>query len=93
MPDIRTRTRPDTQTVVWLALVLATVLTAVLGLEQATNGTTLVGIALLAIGFVKLRLVGIHFMELGSAPAVLRMLFEGYVVGVFTVLVVLYLAV
>lgn len=80
----------DRQLGVWGILMGATVATAVLGLEQA-GASTVVGTALLAIAFLKLRLVGIHFMELGTAPAGLRLAFEGYVVLVFTVLVALYL--
>ena len=81
----------DAQLTTWLVLITATALTAVLGLEQASSEAAVAGVALLVIGFVKLRLVGIHFMELGNAPVPLRLLFEGYVVVVFTVLVVLYL--
>jgi hypothetical protein len=46
--------------------------------------------AVLAVAFVKVRLIGIHFMELGTAPRVLRGLFEGYVVVVALALFALY---
>lgn len=84
-----TTRRPDAATVVWLVLLAATVLTAVVGLEQA-GASHAIGLVLLAIAFVKLRLVGIHFMELGTAPLALRLLFEGYVAVVFLVLATLY---
>lgn len=80
----------DRQLAAWAILMGATVVTAVLGLEQA-GASTIVGTALLAIAFLKLRLVGIHFMELATAPAGLRLAFEGYVVLVFGVLIALYL--
>ena len=82
----------DRFSVVWLGLVAATLLTALLGLEQhaASRG---VGVALMVIGFVKLRLVMIHFMELRDAPRGLRLAVEAYAGGVLAVLVVLYFAV
>lgn len=85
------RIRSDMPTKVWLVLLAATVLTAAVGLEQA-GASHVVGLTLLGIAFVKVRLVGIHFMELGTAPTPLRLLFEAYVVGVFAVLAVLYVA-
>jgi caa(3)-type oxidase subunit IV len=85
--------RADIQLTVWVVLVVATAMTAVLGLEQASAGTVAAGVALLGIAVVKARLVGIHFMELGNAPLPLRLLFEGYVALVGLVLVVLYLVV
>jgi len=81
--------RLDTATLVWLALLAATVLTAVVGLEQHDVATA-AGLTLLAVAFVKVRLVGIHFMELRTAPTALRALFETYVAGVFAVLALLY---
>ena len=87
------RVRGDTQVTIWFVLISATVATAVLGLEQAAGGAATVGVLLLAIAFTKIRLVGIHFMELGNAPRPLRLLFEVYVVVTFSVLVVLFLVV
>ena len=87
------RVRADTPVVVWFVLVSATAATAVLGLEQAAGGAEAIGVLLLAIAFVKIRLVGIHFMELGTAPRPLRLLFEGYVALTFTVLLVLFLVI
>lgn len=81
--------RADSQTVVWMVLLAATLLTAVVGLEQHGSARP-VGLLLLAVAFVKLRLVGLHFMELRTAPAPLRLLFEGYVAAVFLVLTVMY---
>lgn len=80
----------DRQTVVWLVLVLATALTATLGLEErgAAKG---VAIALIAIGVVKLRLVAMHFMEVRRAPLPLRLLIEAYAVAVFAALTGIYL--
>lgn len=84
------RTLADRQSAVWVLLVVATVLTAVLGLEQHGDSTA-VGLLLLAIAFVKIRLVALHFMEVREAPVALRALVEGYVVVTFVALVVIYL--
>jgi len=81
--------RPDAPTLVWLVLLAATALTAAVGLEQH-GAATAAGLVLLAVAFVKVRLVGIHFMELRTAPTALRALFETYVAGVFVVLALLY---
>jgi hypothetical protein len=82
--------RIDRQTAVWMLLVAATVLTAVLGLEQH-GGSTTVGLVLLAIAFVKIRLVALHFMEVREAPLALRLLVEAYVGGTLVTLVAIYL--
>lgn len=81
--------RVDRQTTVWMVLVAATVMTAVLGLEQH-GGSTAVGLVLLAIAFVKIRLVALHFMEVREAPLPLRLLVEGYAVVTFLVLATIY---
>jgi len=88
---VRQTRRIDTETGVWLMLLAATVLTAALGLEQA-GASHAVGLALLVIAFVKLRFVGLYFMELRTAPAPLRLAFEGYVAVAFLALAVLYVA-
>lgn len=84
------RVLADRQTAVWLVLVAATVLTAVVGLEQHGD-TTAVGLLLLAIAFVKIRLVALHFMEIRDAPLPLRILVESYVGVTFLALTVIYL--
>lgn len=84
------RVLSDRQTAVWMLLVAATVLTATVGLEQH-GGSTPVGLLLLAIAFVKSRLVALHFMEIRDAPVPLRILVEGYVAVTFVALVVIYL--
>jgi hypothetical protein len=80
----------DAQLVVWFVLMAATVLTATLGLEQG-EPSTVVGVVVILIGCVKLRLVLIHFMELGNAPVGLRLAAEGYSVSVLVALLGLYL--
>jgi Prokaryotic Cytochrome C oxidase subunit IV len=75
--------------VVWGVLVLATCMSLWLGADGGSSvraGTVVV----LAICFAKIRLVGIHFMELGGAPAAVRALFEAYVGVVAIALATLY---
>ena len=74
---------------VFAALVLATLSSWLLGIEGSTS--TLTGCAVVAIALVKVRLVGLHFMELRNAPAALRGAFEAYVALTGAVLLVLYL--
>lgn len=80
----------NAQLIVWFVILGATVLTAVLGLEQS-QPSTIVGVILIAIGCIKLHLITIHFMELGNAPLGLRLAAESYFVLVLTALTTLYL--
>jgi uncharacterized membrane protein len=71
---LRTRT-----TAVWLVLTLATLLSWSLGGHHTlgmSNSHALAGIAILLIAFVKIRFVGLYFMDLRGAPTVLRIIFE-----------------
>lgn len=81
----------DRQTRVWVVLLLATVMTAVLGWED-DGGQAAVALAILTIALVKVRLVAMHFMEARDAPAGLRWALEAYSAGVLVSLVALYLA-
>ncbi len=65
-------------TIVWAALVAATCV------------SWSVGAAALAIAFVKVRYIGLEFMELRGADAVLRGLFEAYVLVVGATLLALH---
>ncbi|MFE2419834.1 cytochrome C oxidase subunit IV family protein [Streptomyces hokutonensis] len=74
---------------VFPALVLATLSSWLLGIEGSTS--TAIGCAVVAIALIKVRLVGLHFMELRNAPAALRVAFEIYVAVTGTTLLTLYL--
>lgn len=69
---------------IWALLVAATVGSWTVGAGH--------GVALLVVAFVKVRLVGLYFMELRSAPVPLRILFEGWVVVTCSLLIGLYLS-
>jgi heme/copper-type cytochrome/quinol oxidase subunit 4 len=76
--------------IVWAALVVFTVLSFALGGEHLIDHQTLAAALVLGIGAVKVRLVGMHFMELRGAPVALRAAFEAYCAGLFVVLMGIY---
>ena len=80
---------PRRATVVFVALVLATCATWWLGTDHpfADVSVRLAGALAIAIAFVKVHLVGQDFMELRSAPLMLRAAFGAWnvVVGILCV--------
>ncbi|MCV7150806.1 cytochrome C oxidase subunit IV family protein [Mycolicibacterium pyrenivorans] len=76
-------------TVTWLLLVAATVLSWAIGAEHGTG--SMVAVVVLAIAAIKVRYVGLDFMELRHAPIPLRAAFECYCVGMWALLSGLYL--
>ena len=77
-------------TVVWAALMAATLVSWVLG-TAARGDVQAATAAALAIAFLKVRYVGLDFMEVRGAAAPLRAAFEGWVLVVGVVVVGLYL--
>ncbi len=77
---------------VWLVLVGATLASWSLGAEHWLSGPRAASLAILLVAFFKVRLVGLHFMELRSAPVGLRIAFEVWALAVCGVLVVLYVS-
>ena len=73
--------------VTWLILVAATIVSWAVGAEHGTGSA--VAVLVLAIAAVKVRLVGLDFMELRHAPLWLRLAFEGWTLVVCVALVVL----
>jgi heme/copper-type cytochrome/quinol oxidase subunit 4 len=76
---------------IWIVLILATITSWVLGTDHGINNHALASVAILLIAFIKVRLVGLYFMELREAPLVLRGLFEAYCVTVCAVVVFVFL--
>jgi len=76
---------------VFPALVVATLSSWLLGIEGHTS--TVIGCVVVVIALIKVRLVGLHFMELRNAPAVLRGAFEAYVLVTGAALLALHLSV
>jgi hypothetical protein len=82
-------------TAVWSLLIFATLLSAWLGTGHGLGAGadhTLATLAIIVVAFLKLRCVGLYFMELRHAPPALRAVFEGYVAVVCGVLIGLYLS-
>ncbi|MGD1257017.1 cytochrome C oxidase subunit IV family protein [Mycobacterium seoulense] len=73
----------------WLILIVATLISAALGADHGTGSVMVV--VVLAIAMIKVRLVGLDFTELRNAPVPLRLVFEGYCVGLWALLPGLYL--
>ena len=68
----------------WLLLIAATITSFLLGTDHGA-GTEL-AVAILGIAAVKVRLVGLDFMELRRAPVALRTAFELYCLTLWAVL-------
>ncbi|WP_182379347.1 cytochrome C oxidase subunit IV family protein [Nocardioides sp. WS12] len=64
-------------TVVWVFLILATVLSWALGTDHGfVDDHTTASTIIMVVAFVKVRFVGLYFMELNHAPLALRLLLE-----------------
>jgi hypothetical protein len=72
----------------WLVLIAATTVSYALGADHGTG--SLMAVMVLAIAAIKVRLVGLDFMELRNAPVPLRIAFEGYCVALWALLSGLY---
>jgi Prokaryotic Cytochrome C oxidase subunit IV len=73
----------------WLVLIAATLLSYALGAEHGVGST--VAVVVLGIAAIKVRLIGLDFMELRGAPMPLRAAFESYCLALWAVLSGLYL--
>lgn len=79
---------------IWLLLMIATGLSWWLGTGRGvveTSGNPTAWAGLMLIAFVKVRWILLDFMELRTAPLVLRLLFEAWVVAVCGTIIVNYL--
>jgi caa(3)-type oxidase subunit IV len=80
-------------TVVWVALMALTFASFIVGIEQGTGVASAAAVVLIGVALFKVRLIGIHFMDLRIAPRPLRLIFEGYVLAVLIALVTIDLVV
>jgi hypothetical protein len=69
-------------TVVWFVLIAATMVSWYLGTDHALDDATLAGSLILLVAFIKIRFVGLYFMELRHAPIPLRIVFECWCLAV-----------
>jgi Prokaryotic Cytochrome C oxidase subunit IV len=76
-------------TLVWVVLLALTFGSFLVGIEQSADFAGAAAIVIIGIALLKVRLIGLHFMDVRIAPTALRVLFEGYVLVVFAALVVL----
>lgn len=74
---------------VWAILVVATLVSWAVGSEHGTGSA--IAVVVLGVATVKVRFVGLDFMELRRAPLVLRAAFECYCVALWCVLTGMYL--
>ncbi|NMO91683.1 cytochrome C oxidase subunit IV family protein [Actinomycetospora sp. TBRC 11914] len=80
----------DRLALVWAGLVIATIVSVLVGHDHAALGQA-GAVIVLVIALVKARYVGLEFMELRTAPRVLRGLFEAWCLVVAAMVVVLFL--
>ena len=76
---------------IWLLLVAATVFS--LGLVEEfnlANPSRYVGVVVITIAFIKVRFIGLDFMELRNAPIPLRLAFEGWLLTIAGTLMTLF---
>jgi heme/copper-type cytochrome/quinol oxidase subunit 4 len=83
---IRTRA-----TIVWLGLIAATLVSWTIGTSDGLHAQLATTVILL-VAFIKVRFIGMYFMELRAAPWRLRGIFETYCVVVAATLITMYLA-
>jgi hypothetical protein len=76
-------------TLVWLVLVVVTLLSWALGADHGVG--SIVAVVVIGLAVVKVRFVGLDFMELRTAPVMLRALFEAYCIMLWMVLAGMYL--
>jgi Prokaryotic Cytochrome C oxidase subunit IV len=77
---------------VWAALVILTGVSWALNHAIGESARLVETGAILTIALVKVRLVGLDFMDLRNAPRSLRLIFEGYVIALWIMLLALCLA-
>jgi hypothetical protein len=80
-------------TVVWGVLLLLTFGSFVVGIEQGAGIASAAAVVIIGIALFKVRLIGLHFMDLRVAIRPLRLIFEAYLVVVFAALVFIDLAI
>jgi hypothetical protein len=76
---------------IWLLLIVATITSLLLGTDNLVTAVKAASVLVIVVAFIKVRFVGLYFMELRDAPVQLRLIFEGYCLVVCTALVVMFL--
>jgi heme/copper-type cytochrome/quinol oxidase subunit 4 len=76
---------------IWGVLIAATLTSWWLGTDHGVSSKETASVLILLVAFVKVRFVGLYFMELRHAPLPLRLIFEGWCAVVSTAVIVMYL--
>lgn len=76
-------------TLVWMLLLGITFASFVVGVEQGAGVASAAAVVIIGLALCKVRLIGIHFMDVRVAPRPLRLMFEAYVLAVFVTLATL----
>jgi hypothetical protein len=76
-------------TPVWAILVIVTIVSWAVGAKHETGSA--VAVLVLGLAMIKVRFIGLDFMELRRAPLILRTIFETYCVVLWLVLSGMYL--
>jgi Prokaryotic Cytochrome C oxidase subunit IV len=76
---------------VWFVLLAATLLSYLLGAEHWLGSVPVRSSLILVIALVKVRFIGLYFMELREAPAGVRMLFSAWCLAAGIALIAMYL--
>ncbi|MDT5367244.1 MAG: hypothetical protein QOC62_1675 [Mycobacterium sp.] len=82
-------TVPRRLTLVWILLLALTFGSFVIGIEQGAGFAAQAALIIIGIALFKVRLIGLHYMDLRNALLGLRLVFEGYLLAVFTALAVI----
>lgn len=61
----------------------------VVGVEQGSGVASAAAVVIIGLALCKVRLIGLHFMDVRIAPRPLRLIFEAYVLAVFVTLATL----
>jgi hypothetical protein len=80
-------------TLVWMLLLGITFASFVVGVEQGAGVASAAAVVIIGLALCKVRLIGIHFMDVRVAPRPLRLIFETYLLAVFVTLATLDLVV
>ena len=76
---------------VWFVLIAATLILWYLGAGHGIQNYHLATVLILLVAFIKVRFVGLYFMELRDAPGRLRLLFEAHCLTVCSTVMAVYL--
>jgi len=79
------------ETGVWLILVLATAAATYFSVGRQLNGSVAIVVVFL-IALAKMRVILFEFMELRHAPLFMRLLADSWLISLFVILVVMFLA-